>query len=482
MIRTRAALGQRTLFGSAVAEQPPLDQEFPGVPALQPASAKPVPATQMTKLSNGLRVASEETYGTMSFFALIVDAGSRYETDANNGVSHLLQHMAFKSTESRSSLRLQRDIEDLGANVIASANREFITYQVEVMRQNLEPAMEILADTILRPKLAAWDLETQHKTIGWELEDYESNQGEGSGVVLRELMHAAAYTDSSPLGRPLLMPKRNLGKIGAAEVGSFTSSLYTAPRMVLAGAGVEHGEFASLAETYFGGIPAEGAAAAPEVGASPYVGGEMRVRADAEFTSVALAFNGGSWHSDSLIPTCVLSKLLGGGASFSAGGPGKGMYSRLYLNVLNRAPWVESAYAGVEMYNDEGLLCLQGSSRPGEVGDLLNVLGSELCKVADGDITDEELSRAKNMLRSDVMMNLEHRSVIVEDTARQILCYGERETPGATCDKIAAVTKADIAAAAKAALGSAPTVTAYGDVSAMPSYESFAAQFASYKK
>ena len=70
----------------------------------------------------------------------------------------------------------------------------------------------------------------------------------------------------------------------------------------------------------------------------------------------------------------------------------------------------------------------------------------------------------------------------VEDTARQILCYGERETPGSTCDKIAAVTKADIAAAAKAALGSAPTVTAYGDVSAMPSYESFAAQFASYKK
>merc|ERR1711871_1865688 len=116
--------------------------------------------------------------------------------------------------------------------------------------------------TVLRPKLAPWDIEVQHKTIGWELEDCETNQGEGSGQVLRELMHAAAYKDSSPLGRPLLMPKRNLNKIGAEELSAFSNAHFTAPRMVLAGAGVEHSEFASLAEKYFSELPSGGAAEA----------------------------------------------------------------------------------------------------------------------------------------------------------------------------------------------------------------------------
>jgi len=131
--------------------QPALNFELPGVPALSPASSKPRPVAQVTTLPNGMRVISEETYGAVSALSLFVDAGSRFETDGNNGVSHMLEHMAFKSTAKRSHARLVRDVEDMGGVVAAQAAREYMTYSVSVLRPNVEQGIELLAETVLAP-------------------------------------------------------------------------------------------------------------------------------------------------------------------------------------------------------------------------------------------------------------------------------------------------------------------------------------------
>src|SRR5690606_33672157 len=130
-------------FLASTAQVPP-HLELPGIPKLQPFSQKPKPKTEMTVLPNGLRVVSEETYRASSSLGLFVDAGSRYETDANNGVSHLMEHMAFKTTQSRSSLRVVRDVEDMGGNVGAASAREYMVFTADVLRSNLDKATELV--------------------------------------------------------------------------------------------------------------------------------------------------------------------------------------------------------------------------------------------------------------------------------------------------------------------------------------------------
>ena len=210
---------------------------------------------------------------------------------------------------------------------------------------------------------------------------------------------------------------------------------------------------------------------------SEYQGGFKLVESESEFTHVALGFNPGSWYSDELIDVCTLHFLLGGGGSFSAGGPGKGMYSRLYLNVLNKHPWVDSAIAFNSLYNDAGLFGIYGSCVPSEAGQLLNVFTDELLLLKTDALTDEEVSRAKNQLKSSMLMKLESRQVLFEDIGRQLLTYKKRETPQELCAKVDAVTASSLKKTAEKMLQTKPTLAAFGNVTAIPKYDDVVKRF-----
>jgi processing peptidase subunit alpha len=456
-------------FMSAAQVAPHL--EFPGIAKLQPFSAKPKPKSEMTTLPNGLRVVSEETYRASSSLGLFVDAGSRYETDANNGISHLLEHMAFKSTQNRSSLRIVRDVEDMGGNVGAASAREYMVFTADVLRSNLDKATELIAETALKPKFTAWDIDDQRKIIRYELHEMEKN----AQAMVTEMIFQAAYTDSSPLGRPLYMPRRNIDKIGSDDLIAFTNEHFHVNRMILAGAGVEHGELVELAKKYFGS--AKPGAAAKPVAASKYVGGEQRLRADSPQTQVAICFDVGGWKTEHLLPVCVLHMLLGGGSSFSAGGPGKGMYSRLYMNLLNQHHWIDSATAFNSLHNDAGLLGVYGTCAPKDAGKLVDVMAAELIEIASKPPTEEETMRAKNQLKSSIVMNLDATQILMEDVGRQVLVYGKREDAMSLCARIDKVTPQQLQKAAKMAISTPLTLAAFGDVSSVPSYDTVSRKF-----
>lgn len=453
------------------AAQVPPQLEFPGVPKLQPFSAKPKPKTEMTTLANGLRVVSEETYRASSSLGLFVDAGSRYETDANNGVSHLLEHMAFKTTQNRSSLRVVRDVEDMGGNVGAASAREYMVFTADVLRNNVDKATELIAETAMKPKFAQWDIDDQRKIIRYELEEMEKN----AQAMVTEMLFQGAYSDSSALGRPLYMPRRNIDKVGASELQAFTNEHFHPNRMILAGAGVEHAELVELAKKYFGSAKAGPAAKA--VPTTKYVGGEQRLRADSPQTQVAMAFEVGGWKTEQLLPVCVLHMMLGGGSSFSPGGPGKGMYSRLYTNLLNQHHWIDSATAFNSLHNDVGLLGIYGTCAPSDAGKLVDVMAAELIDVAKKAPSEEETVRAKNQLKSSIMMNLDTTQILMEDIGRQVLVFGKREDPASLCARIDKVTPQQVQKAAAAAISTPLTLAAFGDVSAVPSYDQVSKKF-----
>ncbi|OAP62866.1 hypothetical protein AYL99_02093 [Fonsecaea erecta] len=163
---------------------------------------------------------------------------------------------------------------------------------------------------------------------------------------------------------------------------------------------------------------------------------------------VHIAFEGLPISSEDIYAQATLQTLLGGGGSFSAGGPGKGMYSRLYTNVLNQHGWVESCVAFNHSYTDSGLFGIAGACEPGRVGHMVDVICRELqaltLESGFSSLNIAEVNRAKNQLRFSLLMNLESRLVELEDLGRQVQVHGRKVGVKEMCEKIDALTVADL--------------------------------------
>lgn len=448
----------------------PLSDPLAGV-TLPTPTAPPTtkPGTEMTTLPNGVRIASEATVGPTVSLGIYIDAGSIYENPSNTGVSHLLEYMAFKSTTNRTHFRLVREVEAIGANVLASASREQMSYVIDAVGVNAPEALELLADAVLNPAFNSWEVATAVKKLDGDLKGLADN----SQTTMLEALHQAAYTGS--LGQPLICPPDHVGLLTADTCAQFVSQLYTAPRIVLAAAGVEHGALVSLATPLLGGLPGGPAGEPP----STYVGGDWRQYSPSPVTHAILAFEfEGGWRNvKGATAMTVLQYLMGGGGSFSAGGPGKGMHSRLYTRVLNQHAWVQNCTALTSLYNNTGLVGISGSADSGHTEQLINVMVKELQAVATK-VSDEELERAKKATISSMLMNLESRAVVAEDIGRQVLTYNHRKSEAEFIAAIRALTPADITAAASRLLKTPLSMAVVGDVVNAPRYDAVARQFA----
>merc|ERR1712194_145412 len=168
---------------------------------------------------------------------------------------------------------------------------------------------------------------------------------------------------------------------------------------------------------------------------------------------------------------CVLQMMMGGGGSFSAGGPGKGMYSRLYEDVLNQYNFVKSAVSFNSIHTDSSLFGINGTALPQHASQLVQVICDE-CKKMAGPVGSEELDRSKTQLKSAVLMQLETRGLKLEDLGRQLITYNKVKSASEICAEIDAVTAADIQRTASSMLKTNPTVAGHGDLSLLPGYDS----------
>ena len=190
---------------------------------------------------------------------------------------------------------------------------------------------------------------------------------------------------------------------------------------------------------------------------------------------------GVSWTDDDLFPVAVLQVLLGGGGSFSAGGPGKGMYSRLFTRVLNVYNWIESAMAANVSYSDSGVFFLQGSAPPKQIETLLVIFVHVLDGIVSNGVDDVELNRARNQLKSSLMMNLESKAVLMEDIGRQILAGGRRYSAAELCASIDAVTAEDLVRVTRNMLATPPSISAVGNIENLPSYQRLSEAFQPFR-
>ena len=431
------------------------------IPPNFPATELEVPTTQITTLSSGMRVASQETYGQVSTVGVVADVGSRHEPQL--GVAHLWELVAFSSTSQYgSALEIQNLLQDWGGTRFVNTGREQSLVCIDILRPNVEKALHLLQQTLLEPQFLPYEVEDAKRTMEFQALDLPPE------LIMEEALQTAAYGMDQQLGKPHFCPMDALGDLNETVLKDFWYSkvLANPQDIVVAGAGIGHEQLVDLTQKYFGDWPtADPSQQKVKTVPSTYRGGEHWVEKKSHdgFTRIALAFELDGWHSKDLVPTCVLQTLLGGGNSFSAGGPGKGMYSRLYRQVLNRYTWAESAEAFTSIHAESGLWGITGSSASKHSRDVLHVLADHVARLSLDLVSDEELDRARNMLKCNVLTQLESRLVLFEDLGRQVLTYGMREDMDTTCAKIDNVTKEELRDLARKALLKPPTVAVVGE-------------------
>jgi processing peptidase subunit alpha len=468
--REKVRKQQNQTFGSLKLSSLPIAESVPDfIPPNVPSGELKAPETIITTLDNGIRVVSQETYGQMCTFGVLTNVGSRHEP--TSGIVHLLETMAFGSTKSYDGLEITQLLQDWGATRFVSHSREQTLHCIDILRPNVKNGMQLLADVVLEPLINDSPEDFLHAKAVLEFQAQE----QPPELVLGEALQVAAYGSDQQLGKLHFATPDTIPQLTPDLVQDFyAKNIRNNPEgMVIAGAGISHDELVDLARDSFGHIKQQ---SAPTTIPSVYKGGSHFVGKPAQssiYTStlpeedycrVALAFPVGGWHSDSMVTACVLQTLLGGGSSFSAGGPGKGMYSRMYQQVLNRYGWMETAEAFTTFADEGGLFGVSASTPvPGKVGELVTILADQLARLAVQPVSDVELSRARNMLKCNVLTQLESRLILFEDMARQVLTYDKREDAATTCRKIDSVSAKDIQALAQEMLQQhPPTLAATG--------------------
>jgi processing peptidase subunit alpha len=439
------------------------------IPEFVPPNVNPsllnAPAVELTTLSNGIRVVSQETYGQVSTVGVVSNLGSRLESKA--GMTQLLELLSFGDTSKYTGLQITQTLQDWGGTRFVSAGREQSLWCIDVLRPNVDAGLELLLDqAILNPAFSTNEMDEAAQVLGFQSLDMPPE------LLLSEAIQSAAYGSDQQLGKPhFAMTNPDITRDDLHRF--WTSYIVENPSgLVVAGAGVSHEQLVERAERHLGGL-VQRPLPTPLV-ESRYVGGKQELRHTPNspdgMVRIALCVPTGGWHSpNDLVTTCVLQTLLGGGNSFSAGGPGKGMYSRLYREVLNRYSWAESSEAFTTFFHEQGLWGISGTTIPGKARDMTRVICGHLARLAVEPVSEEELSRARNMLKCNVLTQLESRIVLFEDLGRQVLTYGSREDIATTCHKIESVTARDVRELAQRSLQFPVTLAAVGeDLQSLP--------------
>ncbi|KAH8946277.1 hypothetical protein BDL97_12G086100 [Sphagnum fallax] len=380
------------------------------------------PETRVTTLPNGLRVASEsDLSAATATVGVWIDAGSRFESASTNGTAHFLEHMIFKGTKRRSMRQLEEEVENIGGHLNAYTSREQTTYYAKVLKKDLPLAVDILADILQNSRFDEDRITRERQVILREMEEVEGQVEE----VMFDHLHATAF-QYSPLGRTILGPAANIRSITRANLQEYISTHYTAPRMVIAAAGaVQHEDLVSLAEKSFQSLSTSPTTAAQLVEQEPaiFTGSEVRIRDDDQsLIHFAIALKGAAWTDPDSIALMVMQTMLGSWNKNAIVGVHAGSEMAQKIGANNLA---ESVMAFNTNYTDAGLFGIYAVAKPGTVDDLSYCIMHELTRLIYRAAPDD-VARARNQLKSSLLLHLDGTSAVAEDIGRQILTYGRR--------------------------------------------------------
>jgi len=428
------------------------------------------PPTEVSVIDNGMRVATEDSGAPTATVGLWIDTGSRYETAANNGVAHFLEHMAFKGTEKRSQTQLELEVENLGAHLNAYTSREQTVFYAKCLSGDIGQAVEILSDILQNSKFGQQEIERERGVILREMQEVEMNLQE----VVFDHLHSVAY-QGTPLGRTILGPTANIKSMTRDDLVTYIQTHYKGPRMVLAGAGgVNHEDLCQLATKHFGKITDKYDAEIPLDLQCRYTGSDVRVRDDGmPFAHVAIAVEGAGWSNPDNIPLMVANTVIGSWDRSMGGGVNN---ASPLAHYCAKEGFCTSFQAFNTCYKDTGLWGVYFVSEKMKLQDMVFNIQTEWMRLCNS-ITDFEVDRAKNALKTNMLLQLDGTTAVCEDIGRQMLCYGRRIPPHeleARIDAVDAALVRDVCF--NYIYDKCPVVAAVGPIEGLPDYNEVRSQ------
>lgn len=413
---------------------------------------------RITSLPNGLTVATDRMEGVeTASLGVWVNAGTRHETPDVNGVSHLLEHMAFKGTERRSARDIAEEMDNVGGHLNAYTSREHTAYYAKVLKEDVPLAVDLIADILQNSTLDADELAREQQVVVQEIGQAVDTPDD----IIFDHFQAQAYPGQA-LGRPVLGTVDLVKGMTRDVLAGYMGEHYSGQRMILSAAGrIDHDALVELAAKNFTDLSREGV---PVEEPAAYVGGDYREERDLEQVHVMLGFNGVGYQDDDYYAASVLSTLLGGGAS-----------SRLFQEVREKRGLVYSIYSYTSSYQDGGLFAVYAGTGEDEVEELIPLVCDEVMKVTAA-VTPEEVHRARAQLKASVLMSLESTSARCEQLARQLFIYGRPVPTEELVAQIEAIDEAAVARVARRLFTTAPTFAAIGPLAKVENFSQVTAR------
>ncbi|NVN11688.1 M16 family metallopeptidase, partial [Nguyenibacter vanlangensis] len=380
----------------------------------------------VTRLPSGLTVVTEhmERVETVSFGAYVA-AGTCHEHAAENGVSHFLEHMAFKGTDSRSAAGIAEEIENVGGHINAYTAREHTAYYVKLLKEDLKLGVDIIGDILTHSTFAPDEVERERGVILQEIGQANDTPDD----IIFDHFQETAFP-GQPMGRPTLGTEPLIREMSRETLMRYMRTHYTTANTVIAAAGnLAHDDVVALVQRHFADLPAQAGSASFE---SRYLGGEFRKEKDLDQAHVVLGFPSVGYGDPDYYPVLLLSTLLGGGMS-----------SRLFQEIREKRGLVYSVYSFNAPFRDGGLFGIYAGTGGDQIEELVPVTLEELRKVQTR-IGQDELNRARAQLKSSLLMSLESTGSRCEQLARQLQIFGRLIPTAETVARIDAVGIGDV--------------------------------------
>ena len=415
---------------------------------------------EITTLPNGLTIVTDPMpHIETATIGVWVEAGARHETAATNGVSHLLEHMAFKGTTTRSARRIAEEIEAAGGYLNAYTSREQTCFYARVMKDDVALGADILSDILINPTFSADELAREKKVVLQEIGQSEDTPDD----IIYDHLQAAAFPDQ-PIGRPILGTEETVNRLGRAALRKHLATHYVGPAMTLIASGrVDHRKVVALAAEKFAPIRKAEKKDPPR---ARYKGGDRRRTQKLEQAHLTFGVEGPCVTDADAFTAQVFSTAFGGGMS-----------SRLFQEVREKRGLAYSVHAFSHAFADTGFFGVYAGTGAKECAEIAPVVVGELEAMATG-ATEEEAARARAQAKAALFMGLEGPSARAEHIAGQLSAYGRVMPADEIAERIEAVDAAALRRFAGRLLKSkSPAVAALGPVKGLEPYARFAARF-----
>jgi predicted Zn-dependent peptidase len=400
---------------------------------------------EVTRLPSGLTVVTDAMPHLQSAsLGVWVGAGCRHEREDEQGISHFLEHMAFKGTKRRTARQIAEEIEAVGGDLNAGTSVEQTAYYARVLRADVPLAFDVLSDILTDPTFEPEELAREKGVIVQEIGAVEDTPDD----LIFEYLQGITFPDQ-PIGRSILGTPETVRAFDARRLRAYLARNYRAPDMVIAATGaVDHQAIVADVEKRFASFAAP-EKVAPE--SARFVGGARIESRDLEQVHVAFALEGVPQRDPSIYSLQVFTNVLGGGMS-----------SRLFQEVREIRGLCYAIYSFHAAYADTGMLGVYAGTDASDLPELMRVVVDQIGNAAET-ISEQEIARSKAQMKAGLLMALESSGARAEQLARQMLIYGRPIPLEEIVGKIEAVTVESARAAGKALIGrSRPAVAVLG--------------------